>query len=435
MKHPFPLRAVLTAVFAAPVLLASGPAAAGPDWPGFRGPTGLGYTDEKDLPTTWDAKTKANVIWSSPLVGRSHSSPIVVGGKVFVTTVFWPADAKDDQKKKEIPVHHVTCWSAADGKQLWDVVVPPGPWVRTDFRSGDGGGYCAPTPASDGKLVYVMFGSSVLAALDFGGKIVWRKEIVPFTFDVCPGSSPVLHKDLVILLMAMANAKDSKVAAYDRATGEPKWEAKLPGVGFSHSTPVLITVGGKPQLVFCASGGGSKPNGLQALDPDSGKPIWWSTGGGDAASPAYGGGLIYCDSGRGGPGVAVDPTGSGDIGKTHVKWTVAQVPEGLGSPIIVGDHVYRLHTPGVLKCWNLKTGEQAFAERIAGINARPSALADGNGNVLFLSGGKSFILKSGGKYEVVATNDLGDAGDATAAIAGGRIYIKGGRNLWCIGKR
>jgi outer membrane protein assembly factor BamB len=424
----FLVAAAATTAFTAPV-------SAGPNWPGFRGPTGLGHTDEKDLPLKWDAKTKENVLWSAPLVGKSHSSPAVWGDRVFVTTVAWPPDAKDDVKKKEIPVHHVTCYATADGKQLWDTVVPPGPWVRTDFRSGDGGGYCAPSPAADGKHVYVMFGSSVLAALDFNGKIVWRKEIVPFTFDVCPGSSPVLHRDLVILLMAMANPKDSKVVAFDRATGETRWEQKLPGVGFSHSTPVLVEIAGKLQIVFCASGGGSKPNGVQSLDPDTGKPIWWCTGGGDAASPAFGGGLIYCDSGRGGPGVAIDPTGTGDVGKTHVKWTVAQVPEGLGSPIIVGEHVYRLHGPGVLKCWNLRTGEQAYAERIAGINSRPSPLADPNGNILFLSGGKSFVIRAGPKFEILATNDLGDPGDATAAVAGGRIFIKGGRNLWCIGKK
>ena len=118
--------------------------------------------------------------------------------------------------------------------------LPPGPWLRTDFRSGPGGGYAAPTPTTDGKLVYVVFGSSVIAALDFDGRVVWRKEITPYTFDVTIGSSPVLFHDTLLMLCAMANKSDSKLVAYDKADGSIRWETPLPETGFGHSTPVLI---------------------------------------------------------------------------------------------------------------------------------------------------------------------------------------------------
>jgi hypothetical protein len=171
------------------------------DWPQFRGPSGLGYTAQENLPVEWGAADSTNVIWRSPLVGEGHSSPIVSGDRLFVCTAHWPETATD--RKQTIPEHHVLCYSVADGKLMWDALVEPGPWRRVDFRSGPGGGYAAPTPAADGKRVYVVFGSSVIAALDFDGRVVWRHAIVPHNFDVTVGSSPILFEDTVLMLCAM----------------------------------------------------------------------------------------------------------------------------------------------------------------------------------------------------------------------------------------
>src|SRR6516162_7236157 len=197
----------------------------GEQWPGFRGPTGLGYTTEQQLPLTWGGPKKKSVLWIAPLKGQGHASPIVWDNFVFVCTAHWPPSVRE--REKVIPEHHVTCYQSTDGNMLWDTIVPSGPWLRTDFRSGPGGGYAAPTPTTDGKLVYCAFGSSVLAALDFDGKIVWRKEIVPYTFDVTLGSSPILYQDTVILLCAMAQSSDSRVIALDKRSGEMKWQQKL----------------------------------------------------------------------------------------------------------------------------------------------------------------------------------------------------------------
>ncbi len=281
------------------------------NWPQFRGPTGLGYSDEKDLPVRWGGAAHENVLWTSPLVGSGHASPIVWGDAVFVCTVKWPGGGKADESV--MPEHHVACYRTADGKLLWDTTVPPGPWLRDDFRSGAGGGYAGPTPVTDGKLVYCVFGSSVIAALDFQGKIAWRKEIAPHTFDVTVGSSPVLYNDTVLQFCAMAKAEDSQVIAFDKADGSEKWRQKLPGMGFGHSTPVIIDVEDRPQMLVLASGMGEKNNALRSLDPASGKLLWWCRGAGDAASPAFGSGIVYFDSGRGGKGVAVEPGGTGDV--------------------------------------------------------------------------------------------------------------------------
>ena len=424
------LRVIVTAVG----LLSNAVAANGGDnWPQFRGPTGLGYTEEKDLPIRWGGASRENVLWSSPLNGAGHASPIVWGDKVFVCTVKWPGDGA--AQADAMPDHHVTCYNASDGKPLWDTIVPPGPWLRKDFRSGPGGGYAAPTPVTDGRLVYCVFGSSVIAALDLQGKIVWRKEILPSSFDVTVGSSPILHADTVILLCAMAKAEDSSVVAFDKAGGEVKWRQKCPDMAFGHSTPVIISVKDKPQLLVLASGMNEAGNALRSLDPASGKPLWWCRGAGDAASPAFGSGIVYFDSGRGGKGVAVDPAGTGDVSATHIRWTGPPVSEAIGSPVIVGSHVYRLQNPGILKCWGVADGKEVYSERLSGISTTwASPVVDGNGRLYFANAGKSYVIQSGPEFRVLATNDLGDGNHPSPAVAHGRLFLVGLKNLYCIGK-
>jgi outer membrane protein assembly factor BamB len=283
-------------------------------------------------------------------------------------------------------------------------------------------------------LVYCAFGSSVIAAVDFQGKIVWRKEIVPYTFDVTLGSSPIIYDDAVILLCAMSQPRDSKVIAFAKSTGAVKWQQALPNTGFGHSTPVIIDVAGTPQMLVLASGMRVADNALQSLNPMNGERLWWCRGAGDAASPAFGAGLVYFDGGRGGPGVTVDPTGSGDVSKTHVRWTVSQVPEGLSSPIIVGHYVYRLHSPGILKCWDAATGKQVYAERLAGISTTwASPIGDPQGRLFFATAGKSYVIQSGPEFRVLAVNDLADGNHPSPAAAAGKLFLVGMKNLYCIG--
>ena len=416
------------------LLLATTAPVGAANWPQFRGPTGLGYTAERDLPLTWGGRSNENVHWKSPLKGQGHASPIVWDDSVFVCTAHWPEDI--GAREKVIPEHHVLCFRASDGKLLWDTLLTPGPWLRTDFRSGPGGGYAAPTPATDGKRVYVVFGSSVIAALDFQGRIVWRKELIPHTFDVTVGSSPILYQDTILLLCAMAKASDSQLIAFDRTSGEVKWQEKLPGMSFGHSTPVVIQANAEPQLLLLASGGSVHGQALRSLDPANGKLRWWCRGAGDAASPAFGSGLVYFDSGRGGPGFAVDPSGSGDVSQSHIRWTVGQVPEGISSPIIVGQHVYRLHTPGILKCWEVATGKLVYAERLEGLSTTwASPVADPEGRLFFANAGKSYVIQSGPEFRALAVNDLNDGNHASPAVAGGKMYLVGLKNLYCIGRK
>lgn len=424
------MRPVSLAAFAITLLLFS--AAGAEDWPGFRGPTGLGYTQSENLPIEWGGADGANIVWQSPIVGEGHASPIVFGDQLFVCTAHW--DDSVTNREEVIPEHHVLCYATSDGSQLWDVTLEPGPWLRNDFRSGPGGGYAAPTPATDGQHVYAVFGSSVIAALDFEGNIVWRKVIEPYTFDVTIGSSPVLFEDSVLMLCAMANRADSSLIAFNKSDGSIKWQTPLPNTGFAHSTPILIDVAGRSQLIVVASGGGETDEGVQSFDPATGERIWWCRGGGDAASAAYGAGILYCDSGRGGPGIAIDPTGSGDVTATHIRWSIGEVPEGIGSPIIVGDRVYRLHNPNVLKCWNADSGELVYNQRLDQLTSTwISPVADPNGRIYFASAGVSCVVQSGDEFQLLATNDLGDPNHASAAAFNNRLYLVGTRQVYCVG--
>ncbi len=397
------------------LLFAFAVAAHAANWPQFRGESGLGLTDERDLPLTWNAKTGENIAWRAALPKSDNpwSSPIVFGDRVFVTSA-----------QNQPLAHRVLCFAIADGKPLWETAVEPGALILKDLR----GGYGAPTPCTDGQRVYVVFGSAVVAALDFNGRLVWRKELANTAFDVALGSSPILYGDTVILDCDQTG-KTSSIVAFDKATGEIKWEAKRPETGFAHSTPVIVNVAGKSQMLVSASGA------LQGVDPASGKILWWCAAQGDASSPAFGGGVVFSDSGRGGKGVCVDPGGAGNVTKTHLKWTIPQISEGLSSAIIAGDLVWRTHSPEILKCFKLATGELAFSERLPGVSTWASPVATGDGRIYFASAGKSYVLKVGEKLEVLATNEIGEENRASAAISDGRIFLRGDKTLYCIQKK
>lgn len=407
--------------------------AAAENWPGFRGPTGLGLTKERDLAIRWGGDDAIHVLWKSPLVGEGHASPIVWEERVFVCTARWPSSVED--RKKVIPEHHLLCYGTEGGKLRWDTRIPAGPWLRTDFRSGPGGGYAAPTPATDGRHVFCAFGSSVMAAVDFEGRIVWRREILPHTFDVTLGSSPVLHGDTVILLCAMARESDSRVLALKKGSGEVAWQKKLPSMGFGHSTPLFINVEGRRQMLVLASAMKETPDALRSLDPDTGKVLWWCRGAGDASTPSFGGGLVYFDSGRGSPGVCVDPGGKGDVTDSRVRWRIPVVPEGIGSPTILDGLVYRLHSPCILKCWELETGRRVYQQRLSDITTTwASPVADPQGRIFFASAGTSVVIRAGREFELLSVNRLGDENHASPAVSGGRMFLAGTDFLHCIGQ-
>jgi outer membrane protein assembly factor BamB len=423
--HCVGLLALAVSISAIPVAARAG------DWPGWRGPTGLGYTEEKNLPLTWNGKTGENILWKTLLHGGKKnnpefsspgwSSPIVWNERIFLTTAVWPDGMNEKERRKSIPAQHVLCLQTSDGKQLWDTPIPSGPILVDNFYHG----YTVPTPCTDGQHVFAVFGSGVIVCLDFDGKIVWREEM-PRLKEVDGGicSSPILYQDTLII----PGIDNTGLRALDKKTGKPKWEQQSRDRN-RMATPALIRINDKLQLIHYAGG-------IQALDPDMGALLWFCKGvHSSQSSPVFGANLLYTDVGRGGRDCdAVDATGKGDVTKTHVKWTDRTTTAAGSSGIVIGKHVYRASQPDMIKCRDLATGEMVYDQRTTKISPSASPIACPDGRIYFASSGKSYVIKAGPMFELLATNDLDDGPDyTTPAVSNGRIFIKGKSYLWCIG--
>lgn len=393
------------------------------NWPGWRGPTGVGISDEADLPLTWDAKTGENVLWKVSLKGTTgHSSPIVWGDRVFVTTA--AKQTREEEERKEVPEHHLLCFQAADGMELWRTRIPQGKEPMGYAI------YAVPTPVTDGKAVYAWFGSAVVAAVDFDGKLLWRHER-PGPFNLNPGicSSPALYRDTVILISDQGRGQ-GWLQALDAKTGQVRWEQKRPKTGVSNTTPFLLDVAAKPQLIVAGS------ETLQGLDPATGDPLWWCKSRAFGASPACGSGLLYVQKGGDEPAQAVDPTGQGDVTPTHVKWQNPKLPGEYASPVVSGDCIYAVRKEGIIGCYKLATGDQVFTGRLPKVSKLASPVATADGRIYFVSTGTSYVIKAGPTLEILGQGDLGGSGNgASPAVSAGRIFIRDHDALFCLGKK
>jgi outer membrane protein assembly factor BamB len=437
LRKKIPMKTLLAgfAALIAILLLGSGESTRAGDWPGWRGPTGMGYTDEKDLPLQWDGKTKENLLWKMPLGGIGNSSPIVWADRVFVTVS--KKQTNKEQDAKIIPEHWVTCFQASDGKELWRTGVEPGHYPRGY------GIYAVPTPVTDGQRVYCWFSSGVMAALDFDGKIVWRSELAGELPKHIDGliNSPLLFEDTVVRVVNVDQSTgNGAVQALEKTTGKLKWEKKLAKSGSANASPVLLSIKGKPQLIVAGN------NLLEAINPADGATIWSFRRRMGDLSPVYASGLLFTDC-PGGPGVAIDPTGEGDVTKTHEKWKIDKTPASYAyaSCGICGDYIYRVHKPGILHCWKLSTGELLYTERLNGLTNLASPVSTADDRVYFLTSATSYVIKTGPKLEVLAKNELGGYNGnngPSPAIANGRFYVRdaepagpNGAFLYCIGKK
>lgn len=412
---------LLTAII---VLIASSPARA-ENWPGFRGPTGCGVTRARNLPLTWGGPSRENIAWDAELPGSGISGPIVWNDRVFVMN----ASRKSAQEAIE---QYLTCFETTTGMQLWNATIPLGPWKR-GHTGRPGGGFASSTPATDGDRVYALYGTSVLVAVDFDGKIVWQRELTPFNYDVEMATSPVLFEKSVIVFCGMRNG--SRLVAFDRGTGETVWDKNLKDTGYGHNTPLIVDVAGEPRMILMGAGLSEAKNAIQCFDPRTGERLWWCAGRGETASPVRAGDWVFCDSGRGGIAKMLDPAGAGDVSLSHVKWK-ASIPQGLGSPLVVGKYLYRLHDNLTFTCWELETGRKVYQERVSELTSNwASPIVDGQGRIYLASGGTSLVVESGPEFKVVAVNKLGDPNHASPAVANGRLFIAGEKRLYAVGSK
>jgi outer membrane protein assembly factor BamB len=414
------------------------------NWSQWRGPDGLGISTETNLPIEWSS-TK-NIKWKTPIIGRGHSSPIVWGNRIFLTTdvegetvpgakavehkiegqIFKHPDSVGGDRKHTLKV---LCVDRSSGKVLWDKTAYEGTVYDDRHRKGS---YASPTPATDGTYVFAYFGTEGLYCYNFDGKLIWKESPGHIgTVGMGPGTSPVLFEDTVILQCDEENGEKSYIAALDKKTGKEVWKTPRK-VQVSWSTPLIVH---GPQRIELITSGNEL---IISYDPKTGKELWQTKGHQSNAipSPVAGNGMVFVYAGF--PvkkTLAIMLGGSGDLTDTkNVVWQYDKGTAYVPSSILYGEYLYLMSDRGILTCLDSKTGKIVYeGGRVpipATFTASPVAF---DGKILLTSeDGDTFVIKAGPKHEVIATNSLAEPVYASPAISDGMIFIRGEKDLYCI---
>jgi len=441
-----PLRQAVAASLTA---LALGVPVQAGNWPQFRGPHGQGVSDEAALPSTWSPAT--NVAWKTAIAGLGHSSPIVWGDYVFLTTAIEGESLpgakppihllQEDPAKPAEPFVHpdslgadkkhtykVMALALDTGAVRWEHVAYEGPVYDGRHKRGS---YASPTPVTDGTRVFAYFGSEGVFAYDFSGKLLWTVDIGDIkTLGMGTASSPVLYKDLVILQCDEDNGDASFITALDAKTGKTVWKTKRP-TSVTWTTPALAPVGAGEELVAAGM------EFIIGYDPATGQELWRTKGleSNTIATPLVGHGLVIVSAGYPTKKViAIRPGGRGDVSATHVAWTYEKGTSYIPSPILYGDYVYLISDAGLLTWLDAKTGAVKYEGGRPPVPAKFVASPVAFGGNLFLTStdGDTFVVKAGPVHEVVRTNELDEPVYASFAPAQGRLLIRGQSHLYCI---
>ena len=429
---PFKLSACVSLLSLLPLAAPSARAAdaVASAWPQFRGPTGQGIAQAKDVPLEWGEGK--NVKWKTPIHGKAWSSPVLLNGQVWMTT------ATPDGKQLS-----VVCVDAADGKivhdlELFDVANPQ---FCHPFNS-----YASPSPVAeptpDGGRIYVSFGSPGTACLDAKtGKVLWERRDFVCNHFRGSGSSPTLWNDL--LLLNFDGSDFQYVVALDKNTGKTAWKTDR-SVDFqdldakgkptaegdfrkAFSTPRVGTFGGKPMLFSL----GSKC--FYAYEPATGKEIWRAenrAAHSPGNTPVFGPDLVYFTFGNGKNELwAVKPGGSGVLGDADVAWKVKKNVPTRSSVLLVDDLLYCVDDGGIASCLEAATGKEIWKERLGGgFSASPILAA---GRVYFFGeDGKTTVVEAGRTFKKLAENALEAGFMATPAAVDGALLLRTKTHLY-----
>jgi hypothetical protein len=439
------------AAFAAP----GASSAPGDNWPGFRGLSASGVADGQKLPDTWSGVSGANIKWKVAVPGLAHSSPIVWGDQIFLTSAissradvtFKPGLYGEGTASEDRTVQKwvVMALDRRTGKTVWNETAYEGvPKEKRHIKAT----YANATPFTDGRIVVAFFGSQGLYAFDMKGRRAWQKDLGVLNtgaydlpeYEWGTASSPIIYKDLVIVQCDTQN--ESFVMASDVKTGKTVWKTirkELPSWG----TPTVFQAqGGKPELVTNAS------NFIRGYDPDTGAERWRLGGSSKitAPTPVFSKDLIIVASGRAPerPIFAIKPGGSGDItpaadatASSHVVWRKTGRGSYMPTPLIYGDIVYVLSNAGLFDAYDLATGAEIYRQRLehggSGFSASPVA-ADGR---IYLSSedGDIFVVRSGRTFELLSKNAMGEPLMTTPALSAGTMVVRGEKHLFAIGRK
>jgi outer membrane protein assembly factor BamB len=419
-------------------------------WPQWRGPSGLGVSAESGLPTTWS--TRENIMWSAALRGPGSSSPIVWGDRIFVTSQVGrshmkggshpqlardddalvslekPIGGRRDEAARAEPVFLVVeSFNQADGRRLWEYRVEArGPFPDLHEKHN----LASPTPVTDGQRLFVWFGTGQIAALDLRGAVVWAKhlgeEYAPFDINWGHGSSPVLYKDLLILLCDHESA--SYLLALDARTGALRWKADRGKGRASYSTPLVVPGPSGDELLVNSS------ERIDGYDPATGQRLWYADAPVQTPVPSavFHDGLVYLTRGyRNSPYLALRPGGRGDVSRSHVVWRAPGGGSYAASLVHYEGLLYFTNDVGVLTCADAKTGERVWQMRLDGVFFASPVAADGK--IYFASQtGETIVVKAGRVPTILARNDLGERLVASPAISNGQILLRSDARLFAI---
>jgi outer membrane protein assembly factor BamB len=423
-------------------------------WPSFRGPYASGIAEKQGLPDTWNVETGKNILWRTPIPGLGHSSPIVWGNRIFVTSaissnpnatfrpgLYGDGDASDDRSRQRWVMYAI---DKRTGKKLWERVAYDGePLNKRHIKST----YASSSPATDGRVVVAWFGSQGVYAYDLEGTLKWKVDLgrvdmgaydIP-TFEWGPASSPIIWNGLVIL--QCDTQADSFVLALNVETGATVWKTErdeLPSWG----TPTVAMPSGGRELVTNGS------NFIRGYDPRTGKELWrlGHSSKLTAPTPVVTGGLFVVASGRAPerPIFVIRAGARGDLtlpdGETRsqsIAWTRAGRGSYMPTPLIYGGLLYVLANNGVFDAYTLTTGDERYRQRLpeigSGYSASPVA-ADGK---IYLSNedGEMLVVAAGPTFKHIATNSMREPLMATPALSDGVMYVRSSRTLFAIGNR
>jgi outer membrane protein assembly factor BamB len=391
------------------------------DWPEFRGPTGQGLAGDDKLPQVWTAEK--NVAWKQSIPGKGWSSPVIVDGKVYLTTAVPQVSGTNTDQKLE-----ALCLDASNGKILWETPILVQDGAKAPRIHGKNS-HASPTPIVSGKRVYVHFGHAGTACLTLDGDIIWKNTDLNYSPVHGNGGSPVLVDDLLIF---SSDGSDKQfIVALESVTGKVKWQTERKTTAakkFSFNTPLVITVKDQKQVISAGS------DVVCAFDPANGKEIWRVRYEGYSVipRPVYAKGLVFVSSSYDTPTLlAIRPDGSGDVTDSHVAWTTKEGAPKTPSPLVVGDELYMVSDDGKVSCRDAKTGDLHWSKQVRG-HFSASPLAAGGKIYLQSEEGVGFVLAAGKEFNKLAENDLGERSLASYAAVGGALFIRTEKQLFRI---
>jgi outer membrane protein assembly factor BamB len=414
-------------------------------WPQWRGPYAAGVSLTGNPPVEWN-ETK-NVKWKIELPGKGHATPIIWGDQIFIATaietgkVGKPAEKKEDQQQSHSwmqptetnRIHKFVVLSIdrRTGRILWQRVVRE-EWPE-EGRSHGLGSWASNSPVTDGEHVYAYFGSRGLYCLDMKGNLKWERDFGQMdkrmTFG--EGSSPALYGDKIVILWD--HEGQSYLFVLDKKTGKDAWKVERDEIT-SWSTPLIVEYKGKPQVITSAT------KFVRSYDLAAGNVIWQCTGltQNVIPHPVEANGIVYVASGfRGSALFAIRLSAAqGDItGTDAIAWKLDKNTPYAPSPLLYQNILYLLKSNnGILSCYDARDGKEYYSnQRFEGMGEVYASPVGAKDRIYFIGHkGDMVVIKHGPKFEVLAKNKLDDSFNASPAIVGHEIYLRGYKNLYCI---